>query len=323
MVNGLKLKEPDMDISANAAFINVDMTIWTGRAHLPTNTQTIVDGVTIPAEIKSNGNIDIYDPDQLRPFAGIKSRLVRTMKDNTLRFLGGYTLDIDLVADLEAKLNDIKTAFYNQVDILLGNYEQTCADWLDAHADCAALIRDKQPTKTKVKQKFAFDWQLYQINPINISAQEAANNIGNVALEELAGAIGAVYQKTFVESNGPNFTLAINGLVNRCKVLSFTTPYIGQLSTLFQTLIQSRKREVCAAVLRVLSTPESLMSFCDAVKENNLTTAQDLVMFAAPMAAQEEAQVEPEPTPEPQPSVPEVHDMVDNMCAFLDSGGLY
>lgn len=310
-----------MSISANAAFITVSMKIWTGRATLPTGTQTAVDGVVIPEEIKRDGNIAICNPAILRPFAGLKSRLVRLMQTYTLKFMGGYALDMNKLDELTGKLEALRDKFNETVQDFAVAYPVEAQAWADAHAECAGLITSKQPEPGKIADRFHFRWSVYRLDPVGENAEAELETMCDEAITSLASDIARVYQNTFVKSKSFNYTQPLVSLARRCDVLAFTTPYIGTVGEVLKALLKAPKREVCAAVLSMLGEPAQLQSFCDAVKENGSCDAFALVGIVNSMGpGVTPAVAEPEPVSEsaaPQPV------SVDDMCAFLDSGGLY
>lgn len=310
-----------MNISKDAAFVSVSMKLWTGRATLPSDTQTLVDGVAIPDEIKRDGTIAIYDPALLRMFQGLKSRLVRTMQAHTLKFMGGYIMDAGRVDALTKDLEALRDKFNATVQDFAGMYPMDAKAWVDTHPSCAALIASKQPAR--IEDRFAFKWNIYRLDPIGGSAEDDMDSLGDEAITDLAQEIAAVYKNTFLNSKSRNFTQPLNTLIKRCDVLAFTTPYVGTVGEVLRALVRLPKREVCAAVLSMLAEPASLQSFCDAVKEVGSCDGFSLVGIVNSMGpGVTPAAAEPvEEAPAEEPAQATVS--VDDMCAFLDSGGLY
>lgn len=316
-----------MGISVNAAFVSTSMKIWTGRATLPSDTQTSVDGVIIPDEIKRDGSIAIYDPGLLRRFSGLKSRLVRLMQTYTLKFMGGYAVDVGKLEELNGKLEELRTRFETAVQEFAIAYPTEAKAWADAHPTCAALIASKQPSPDKIAGRFRFRWSQYKLDPIGGEAVEELNTLCDEAIGSLAEEIGHVYQRTFINSKSLNFTQPLASLARRCEVLAFTTPYVGTVGEVLWTLMQNPKRPVCAAVLNILSDPTQLQAFCDAVKDAGACDSFGLVGIANSMGPAVEVSVSQSEKPVTQEGVSEREPVapvsVDDMCAFLDSGGLY
>lgn len=307
----------------DAVFMSVSMKIWTGRAALPKDVETMYAGQAIPKEIKSSGSLDIIDPNCLRPFAGLKTKLVRCMNEHTMKFLGGYMLGADKLDEHKTRLAAIGDEFSARVADLESVYVDECDRWLARHPSCAALIRAKQPAPGALADRFAFRYHTYKLDAVDADSESALEEVADTALSQLASEIAEVYDRTFASKEGQYFTRSLTKLVRRCDALSFTTPYVASVGDILKALQRTGNAFVAASVLRAMSDPATLKNMCDAAAEypdlSSWRECADAIMDAAQPAPAEPAEQAPVPDAPVQPMA----DLVDAMCLNLDSGGLY
>ena len=290
--------------------LNLDCSIWTGRAKLDEADTPGAEDYRPPKEIASAGGIKILDPKTLDPFGKLKARAVRLLEGQGMKLIGGYLIDPALQGEIETALDVIRTEWRREVDGFIYAYTVECKAWRDAHAQWAPLIAAKQPATDDVRKRFNFAWQTFDCSPVQSTAlgndtDDAVQSLPNRALQQLCDQIYDLFAMSFAAKNpsGKAWT-ALSRLAGRCRALAFVNPDAIRLADMLENLAQGKDAAVTRLALCQMDTPQNVLDLLD----NGLK------------------QPEPEPAPlvvpDPEPLLAEAEELLSPLPVF-DSMGLF
>lgn len=251
------------DILTNSTVINLDISIWTGKAKLQ---RTEIDDSGLPPEgLVTLGSKRLFDPVKLRRFHGIKSSAFAACNRYGVRFLGGWLVDNDYLADLTGKLSGYRTLWDDELREFRANYSKDCHDWLARNPEWAAILRSAMPDPTEIGRRFNFGWQVFNVLPAPTATygDQTDDELGVVpsrAMEKMAQAITEALP-TYAKRE---FRAApLRKLAEMCRVVSFTSPEIARLGDVLEKLESVADNSIISMVLGKLSTANGIAALCD------------------------------------------------------------
>lgn len=249
--------------------LNLDCTIWTGRAKLDEEDTPGAENYRPPKEIASAGGIKIIDPKTLDPFGKLKARAVRLLDGQGVKLMGGYLIDPGGLGDLEAALEKIKSEWNDEVTDFALAYERRCMEWRSAHMSWAPLIARKQPDPTDIAKKFRFAWQTFDCSPmpgtaIGNDTEAIVQELPNRALQQLCDQVYDLYAMSFAnrEPTGKAWG-ALSRLAQRCQALAFVTPDATRLAGMLETLAHDKNAQLARLTLSQMDSPQNVIDILD------------------------------------------------------------
>lgn len=326
------------NILNDCVIVNVDCSLWTGKARL---TRDDLDPTLVaqlpPEALASMGSKALIDPALLKPIIAVKSRMFHYMDTHGVKFLGGWIISsghVDAVTDnLQVLAQDYDAA----VDAFLQDYDTHTQEWLAQFPQWANIIRPALPSEAKLRQKFGFHFQMYRIQPVeatdtaaNNNLQDTISSLGATALQEIADMFRRIREETFKpdrEKYGARAFRVFNDVFDKLRAVSFLNPSVEPL---YQMLVDAtntygrRTDDVNAmrafgSLIEALADPHSIDRICAGYQPGNLDPVMSpferaLGLTTVAQPAQEEESEEELPVP---PSLQQMSTLMARLAGVL------
>lgn len=251
------------DILTSSTVINLDISIWTGKAKLQ---RTEVDDSALPPEdLVTLGSKKIFDPVKLKKFHGLKSNAFSFCNRYGVKFMSGWLVDNNYIGELTAKLSEQRVKWDEEVRKFLANYHMECQDWLAANPQWANILANALPRQGEIAKRFNFGWQVFNIipAPTDTNGDQTQDELAIVptrAIEKMAKEIGDVRG---VYADGKSFRDGpLKRLAAMARSLSFSSPEVDKLSEVLNELANLGSRNITQLILDKLQDPKELVALC-------------------------------------------------------------
>lgn len=184
------------------AIFQVNLSIWGGDSTLDEpDIKLGANGELPPKKLANLGRKKIIDPRHLAAFSALRQQTRRYMESLCMRFLDGYAASLKDVDAITAYLEEIALKLDDLKRNLLANYDRWVDEWA-THPDNVgyeiAVKSSKVPLKT-VEKAISFNYQAYQINPVNADQAKKlngmANGLGQDLIDEIVVSANDFYDK--------------------------------------------------------------------------------------------------------------------------------
>lgn len=318
------------NIVTGTSVINLDISIWTGKARLQRNE---IDDTNLPPEaLATLGSKKLFDPEKLKRFHGIKSSAFAACNKVGVRFLSGWLVGDKHLTGLTLQLQNYLADWSTELGKLTGSYGEECEAWLAQNAQWASILRSAMPTVYDVASRFHFGWHVFNVvpAPVDVPGNELKSEVSGVAtraMEKMAKAIADKYG-SYEDPSRNLLTTPLCKLADQCRALAFSAPEIDKLGEVLDALAVSGSARLAAIVMKELSDPAKIADICRPDE-----APEDILASITPLAPA------PEPAPDVEALVQEAQDVLDNtvqheeepapvttvqdMADMIDSGGLW
>ncbi|MEW8418067.1 MAG: DUF3150 domain-containing protein [Candidatus Thiodiazotropha endolucinida] len=168
------------------AILQIDFDIWSGQVKLDDPDLKLgVGGELPPKELVDLGRKYVINKEHLRPFNRLKTKARRLCLAHGMPFMNGFAVPLDKIdaisSDLDSiadEMNDLKTHF-------LAHYNQWIGEWEIKNPDYAQAIRAGALPKAVVEKRIGFDYQVFQVNPVNEVQSNKLNTMAAGLADEL------------------------------------------------------------------------------------------------------------------------------------------
>lgn len=255
------------DILTGTTVINLDISIWTGKARLQRD--EVDDSALPPEELATLGSKKLFDPNKLRKFYGVKSSAFATCNKYGVKFLGGWQVDDAYLPELINKLSAYRSTWDTLLSNFLASYQTDCQDWLAQNSQWANILANSMPRQSEIAKRFNFGWQTYNVIPAPTNAngdqtQDELSAVPTRAIEKMAREIGAI-----VDTFAPGKTFraaALRRVAGMCHALSFSSPEVVKLGEILEKLAVTGDADITHTMLTQLSNAQQLAAICTPAK---------------------------------------------------------
>lgn len=283
------------DILTNSTVVNLDISIWTGKAKLQ---RTEVDDSNLPPEeLVTLGSKKIFDPAKLKRFHGIKSNAFAFCNRYGVKFMSGWLVDNKYINELTDKLSAQRTLWDDEVQKFTSTYKLECDDWLAANPQWANILANALPRQSEITKRFNFGWQVYNIvpAPTNTNGDQTQCELDIIptrAIEKMAKELEDAQE---VYAPGKVFKASpLRRIARIAGALAFSSPEVAKLEELLNALANTGNLDIARVMLDNLANPKKLAALCAPSK-----TPQDIIDSIMPLAT---ASVQPSPAPKAVPA---------------------
>lgn len=310
------------NIITGTTVINLDISIWTGKARL--RREEVDDRDLPPEALVTMGSKKLFDPERLKVFHTLKANAFKVCHRNGVKFLGGWLVADSNVTAVGEQLMKFKTSWDAELVGFLSVYDMCCQEWLAKNAQWASILRSAMPNGAEIAQRFNFGWQAYNVVPAPVDVagdqmREEAASIGNRAMEKLAREIAdTAYVYEDVTKNLKPAPL--RRIAELCRAVAFSAPEVDKLGDVLEALANSGSAILAKLTMQTLSDPKNIASICQPDREPEDILAG--ITLPAPAAEVEELVAEAEEVLQETPAAAQ-QSAVHNMANMIDSGGLW
>lgn len=189
----------DIDtIMHDSLVINLDISIWSGRAKLRRDDIPNADNLP-PDTLASMGSKKLIDPAMLTPFNTLRARAATSLDKIGVRFLGGWIIHKGMHFKARGILDDICAEFDEALRQFLNKYDDVTEDWLQSFPEWSGIIRAALPARLAMIGKFRFAYTFYAVAPVQGDAtlETQVSRLGNAATSELVAMVKDLYHEVF------------------------------------------------------------------------------------------------------------------------------
>ncbi|MFA5183166.1 MAG: DUF3150 domain-containing protein [Syntrophales bacterium] len=156
-----------LNILDNVQVLTLDIHVWSGRKKLRPEDLKLMEGSELPPEsLAKLGSKLVMDPEKLAVFMAIRQSAAREALFVGTRFLGGYAIPVDKVADLMVKLDGLKIEFEAKKEEFLASYSEAVQSWIDANPGWESVIANAQAEPEHVRKSLCFSTQVFNVTPV-------------------------------------------------------------------------------------------------------------------------------------------------------------
>ena len=255
-------------LSESLAVVNLDVSIWAGRAKVrPEDLPSDVLSALPPAELATLGSKRLYPIDALRPFNALKMRAYTLLCQHGTRFLSGFAVDRMAVPSIEVELDKIRTAFDGAVNTFCSTYDEGVQNWQASFPQWSAVLAAATPSASEVSRRFSFRYQIY-----TIAGYGATDNLSSdlsalpcQAVEDIAQDVRNLLRDTYTDGRQSLKGKALNPLKTLCgkvDALCFLNNDFNALSGILRNAVSNVEHDPDGPAVPALRT--LLISLSDA-----------------------------------------------------------
>ena len=175
-----------MEFICGTTLVYLKMRCWGGekKASRDNDIKLGVDGQLPPQKLLDLGRKKIFPPKALDPLMRQRKSAERACLAEGTRFMSGFAVPDDAVAELMLKLDEINAAFQSALVDFLADFEKNKNAWLAENDEFAHIIRDQVPDRDTVAKSFEFAIKLYKLQPVE-GFEPEENEVANQILHEV------------------------------------------------------------------------------------------------------------------------------------------
>jgi len=179
-----------VDHLSNISILNLDFDIWSGKVKLKASDIKLGAGGEIPPEkLAQLGQKKVIDSDKLRPFLRLKTSARRLCLEYGMSFINCFAIPTNKVDNLIKQLDEISVQMSNEKRQFINEYDASVNTWINENPEYAQIIRASVLPKVVVEQRINFDYQIFNINPVNNEQTKKFSTmtagLGDELLEEI------------------------------------------------------------------------------------------------------------------------------------------
>lgn len=291
----------DFTIS-NSVLVNLDFTIWTGRAKLDATDIPEAAAAMPPKDLCTAGSIKIFDTEFLKQFRNFKTRADICAAAVGCRLMSGWLVDDANMSQLENELASCYNDWRYALDGFVQEYPRRANEWAISCGQWESLVRQKQPDQYDIGNRFHFGWQTFRLTPETANAASFGNETGDMiqaipdkALMSVIDSLKDLYNESFNKSNDPSSKAynALKKIAQRAQALGFANPNAARLAPVLQDLVNRKNHILTRLVLSKMSVPQDVE---DILQVNDGQGIDSLLAAPTPTV----------PDPEPEPVIQSV-----------------
>lgn len=240
------MQQPTSNVLDRFEAVMIDIRLWSAMKKLTEADLNLPPNTLPPKELASLSSIRIIDPEKLDIFETLKRRATRLCEKFGVRFLGGYAIPKDRIAELLPELQKICSEGEEERAKLVDTYTRSIDEFCEKWPNYSHLIREKAPTPGAVEKKIQFDYQIFAVGkPDSADAAKSLNKVVHGLADQLADEIAKVSNDIFETSFKGKVEVkqtAINSLqpvLKKMQSLSFLNPAVASVALKLETVLGS------------------------------------------------------------------------------------
>lgn len=209
-----------------SSLLTLGISVWTAKARLTREDLSPEAAAALPPEaLTSLGTKRLIDPALLKPINGLKAAAFRLMASAGVRFLGGWMLSEESLAETTAKLDEMAAEFSSIVDEFCDCYDAEARSWASQFPEWEHIILEALPSAEELRTKrFRFVYQVFNVVPNTDYIDRPANSIAaetnalpETAYQDMAAAISSYVDQAFSDGRTKFSDRTLNGLLDLAK----------------------------------------------------------------------------------------------------------
>lgn len=238
--------QSDIQILDNLLALNLNVSLWSARKKMMPED---FGGVTLPPEdLTSLGSKRVADPETLKIFSTLKSRIFAYLDWHGVRFMSGWAIPEDKADMIVQELLAVRDEFMKAKTDFLADYNQSLQAWLDKHREWSAIIQNSIVSSDYVRARLDFRWQLYKVAPYMDTGQaafesglaEEVTGLGQTLFGEVAKSAEDIWKKVYAgKSEVTHKALSpLKTLHSKLMGLSFVEPHVAPVADIILSALK-------------------------------------------------------------------------------------
>ena len=214
------------------AVVCLNMSVWSGTKTISQTELEAAGGTALPNSIADIGSKKVFNPEDLAPFAKVRTRAYRYLRAHGVNFCrGAVAIPLNESDAILTGLDLLIDEFNRYKADFLASYDQKLQDWIQQNPGYEDLIRNGALTKTEVAKRFDASVNVLQVQNIREKDRERnarlADDLGTRLLDEVS-ADAEKYNQTIVlrQSIARRGIPVIAKLRDKLRSLAFLTSSI-------------------------------------------------------------------------------------------------
>jgi len=168
------------------AILQIDFDIWSGQVKLDDPDLKLgVGGELPPKQLVDLGRKYVINKEHLRPFNRLKTKARRLCLTHGMPFMNGFAVPLDKVDKISTDLDCIADEMHDLKQHFLMHYDQWINEWETNNSGYSKAIRAGALPKAVVEKRIGFDYQVFQVNPVNEVQSNKLNTMASGLADEL------------------------------------------------------------------------------------------------------------------------------------------
>lgn len=248
-------------------------------------------GEVPPAKLARLGQKYVVNPDLVKGFYAIRTRVRRILTEIGVGFLGGYAVPLSDKDKVRKALSECQLEFVQLKHHFLADYEAAVKQWVFDNPGYETAIQNGAPAKADVDGHFGFSFDLVQIGPCQGEPADALSHqvqgLSDKLIEEVTEAAEKLYSSRIAGRHdcpiGTKKTL--QNMRDKLDGLAFMNPDFTSLVVLLDDAIgcyaNSKDRAVqvpefhqLAAAVLILSEKTKMLQYLEGSRSVAQTVAE-------------------------------------------------
>lgn len=251
------------DVLTNSTVINLDVSIWTGKARLRRG--EVDDSDMPPEEVATLGSKKLFDQNKLRSFRGIKSAAFAACNRYGVKFLSGWLVDNQYLPELTKKLAVYKDRWDEDLRAFCLSYKSDVEEWLEKNEEWRNMLSSSIPRQSEIAKRFNFGWQTFRVTPAptNANGDQTEEEMGELPTRAMEKMAKELAEAAPVTKNDVLKTSTLRRLAALCEALSFAAPEMDKLAEVLNALANAKRSDALdKIVLTALSDARAIAKLC-------------------------------------------------------------
>lgn len=289
----------DIRVLDKLVIVSLQVKIWSARRKLLPRD---LDTTHLPPEdLASLGSKRICNPEDLRLFGTLKARAVSLLEKNGIRFLNGFAIPQERMAEVTSDLTAIKDEFNAAKVSFLARYEKSVKDWIAQHPSWGEIIADAIVSEDHVRSRIDFTWQMFQVaapkdNTPEImvhNLEEGVATLGDTLFDEIAKSAADTWKRSYAgKTEVTRKALSpLKGMYDKLLGLTFIEPRVAPIVELLDTALLSIPNRgpiegstllMLQGLVSLLRTPQELLTHAQMILDGRKNSQSILESLAIP-----------------------------------------
>lgn len=168
------------------AILQIDFDIWSGQVKLDDPDFKLgIGGELPPKALVDLGRKYVINKIHLRPFNRLKTKARRLCLAHGMPFMNGFAIPLDKIDAISSDLDNIANEMNDLKTNFITHYNQWVSEWENENSEYAQAIRTAALPKAVVEKRIGFDYQMFQVNPVNDVQSNKLNTMAAGLADEL------------------------------------------------------------------------------------------------------------------------------------------
>ena len=236
------------EILNNVSIVHVLVNVWSARAKIgKEELPSTVTSLLPPEGLATLGTKRLFNPDKIRPFNSIRSKVSAYLDLYGVRVLGGWAIPNSTIDVVMSELADINNMFDDLLADFEDSYEDGVREWAETFPEYKTLLYNSVPSISQVRDKFKFSVSKFRVSPqFDDNSGDFVSDITNLdktLLERIAVELQEAYKQALSKTKvfSERSFNCIDKIVDKLDSFAFTNPDAYLLAQLLRKEINNAR----------------------------------------------------------------------------------